>query len=140
MRMDDRPLLEALETHLDRCLERGLIHEAQAAACLEALGAVQYAGRNGAITPKLLTRLQAAPFLQPHSLSALLRGAAQLRTVPSTSNFSVEEFVALMKASNLAPDWAEAATMLWALVELDRADVAIQVREGMATLPMLTPC
>ena len=45
MRLDDAPLLESLEMYLDSCLERGLMHEAQAASCLEALGAVQYVGR-----------------------------------------------------------------------------------------------
>jgi len=129
MRLDDHALLEALEACLDRHLERGVVHEAQAAAALECFGAVQYSGRAGAIVHKLFRRLSEAPFLQPHSLASLLHGAAQLRVAPAAGT-DVSFFFGLMQQSALSPDWADWGTILWSLIELDRADVAMEALQA----------
>ena len=110
-------------------LERGVLHEAQAACALEAFGAVQYAGRSGSLASVLLARLQTCDSLPPHTLSSVMRGLAQLRMVPPAP-FGVSACVGLLKGSQLQLDWSEAATVLWSLVELDQADVATELLAG----------
>ena len=127
LRYDDPQLLDALEIHADRAIDRGTLHEAQAGCILEALGALQYSGRTGSLVVRLLTRLRAAESLMPHTAVAVMHGAAQLRLEPSP--LSVDETLEKMAKSQLVLDLPEAATMLWSLVELGQADAAMRILE-----------
>ena len=61
----------------------------------------------------------------------MLRGAAQLRTTPGAA-FGIKEYYVLMQQSALQPDWSDWATILWSLIDLDRADVAIEAVQARA--------
>ena len=73
MRLDDRSLLEVIEAALERMLDRGLLHEAQAVAPLERHSAVTppLLRRCSAVTPPLLRRCSVVTRSLPRRCSAV---------------------------------------------------------------------
>lgn len=132
LRYDDPKLLDALEIVIDRTLEqREALHEAQACTILEALGSLNYQGRSGALTMKLLERLSAAQqSLLPHSAVALLHGLALLHVEPPPP-LAIADIMKSMAGSGLAMDAGEVGTMLWSLVELACADTAMEAARSL---------
>ena len=116
---------------IERSLEKGMLHEAQACTIVEALGALGYLGRSGTLVTKLLDRLSALTALLPHSAVALLHGLALLHVEPPPP-VTVADILKLMEASALPIDLAEMSTLLWSLVELGCAEAAM---EAVRTLP-----
>ena len=133
LRFDEPTLLTALEAHVAGALERGALHEAQAACVVESFGTLRYRPRAELLT-KLLERVHSegggggtggGSQLLPHSAVALLHGCALLRIVPSPKTCG--DFLTLAAQSGLPLDLPEIATVLWSLVQLAQPEPAVEL-------------
>ena len=70
LRFDEPTLLTALEAHVAGALERGALHEAQAACVVESFGTLRYRPRAELLT-KLLERVLPPSGLSSWSLAAM---------------------------------------------------------------------
>jgi hypothetical protein len=131
LRYDDPRMLDWVESQVERSLERKVLHEAQAAAMVEAFGTLGHVGRTGHLVLRLLERVAAAASLLPHSAVALLHGLALLRTSPAGEPLPTVKITAQLKESGLVPELADVGILLWSYVELDQAQAALELLQGL---------